>query len=44
MLVLARDDELLVERNDTARLSFPTNLLILQNGQKNTTHGTGLGK
>ena len=37
MTVLARDDELLVEWNDTARLSFPTILLIfLQNRQKTT--------
>ena len=37
MSVLARDDELLIVRNDTARLSFPTILLIfLQNRQKTT--------
>ena len=37
MSVLARDDELLVERNNIARLSFPTILLIfLQNRQKAT--------
>jgi len=37
MSVHARDDELLIEQNDTARLSFPTILLIfLQNRQKTT--------
>ena len=37
MSVLAWDDKLLIVRNDTARLSFPTILLIfLQNRQKTT--------
>jgi len=37
MSVLAWDDELLVEQNDTAHLSFPMILLIfLQNSQKAT--------
>jgi hypothetical protein len=37
MSVLAWDNELLVEQNDTARLSFLTILLIfLQNRQKTT--------
>jgi len=37
MLVLPLEDELLVERNDVARLILPINLLIfLQNKQKTT--------
>lgn len=44
MSVLARDEELLVERNDIVGLSLPAILLIfLQNGH-NTTRGMGLGK
>jgi hypothetical protein len=41
MSVLTREDELLVEWNDAARLSLPKYLLIfLQNKQKTTqTHG-----
>jgi hypothetical protein len=42
MSVLARDDELLVERNDTTHLSFPTNLFILQNRQKKHNSWKGI--
>jgi hypothetical protein len=42
----AHDEELLVDRNDTALLTFPMNLLILQNRQKkhNSWNGMELGK
>ena len=44
MSVLARDEELLVERNDIAHLSLLAILLIfLQIEKNNTTRGTGLG-
>ena len=44
MSVLARDEELLVEQNDIARLSLPAILLIFLQNEHNTTRGTGLGK
>ena len=45
MSVLARDEELLVERNDIARLSLPAILLIfLQNRQKQHTSWNGIRK
>jgi len=45
MSVLARDEELLVERNDIARLSLPAILLIfLQNRQKQHNSWNGIRK
>ena len=45
MSVLARDEELLVERNDIARLSLPVILLIfLQNKQKQHNSWNGIRK
>jgi hypothetical protein len=42
MSELAHDEELLVDQNDTARLTFSMNLLILQNRQKhNLWNGVG---
>jgi len=44
MSVLARDEELLVERNDIARLSLPAILFIsCKIDKNNTTRGAGLG-
>ena len=45
MSVLAQDEELLVERNDIARLSLPAILLIfLQNRQKQHNSWNGIRK
>ena len=45
MSALAWDDELLVERNEVARLILPINLhIFLHKKWRNTTHGMGLEK
>ena len=45
MSVHARDEELLVEWNDIARLSLPASYSFsYQIDKNNTTHGTGLRK
>jgi len=45
MLVLARDEELLVEQNDIARLSLPVILLIfLKNREKQDNSWNGIRK